>query len=406
MAHVVQTNQLLAEGILTQSQANEIARRSRDTMLSLVVNILLMGGIIAASLGFVFWIADPFGVAALGLGFFLAGTAILFANNPLYRMLGNAAGLVGAGMLISGASIELLENYRDIAEIVLTLSGAAIAALAATAFRFGPQSLRFITGCVLVIGLAPHLVGLGIWAEDLITFGWTDGIANWPKTLFLGYATLAAVVTGIFLNARLVTALAIVPFAQMLDTGTGYFHAAYVFYSPEATLTILQMGVATAIGAWAMTRTPDHIGRHAGIFAIMAVVVGNLAFLVGSLWGDEIGASFFRADAPGYADFENWSEYRAAYDLWEEQFIQISEHVFSVVWAVLLIAGAWLAAATHRRGLFNASITFLGIHAYTQVFETFSDEPMVYALGGLAAIPAAWGLWRLNKKMFDEPAPV
>ena len=35
-------------------------------------------------------------------------------------------------------------------------------------------------------------------------------------------------------DVRLVTALAIVLFAQILDTGTFYF-GAYVFYSPEQT---------------------------------------------------------------------------------------------------------------------------------------------------------------------------
>ena len=154
-----------------------------------------------------------------------------------------------------------------------------------------------------------------------------------------------------------------------------------------------------------MQRLPDRVGRHAGIFAIMAAVVGNLAFLVGSLWGDDIGLSYFRDAAPKWNDFEDWNDYNTAYEAWRAGFFHISEHVFSAVWAILLIAGAWFAAADHRRGLFNTAVTFLGIHAYTQMFETFSDEPMVYALGGLAAIPLAWGLWRLNARMFGQDLP-
>lgn len=397
MTQVINTQRLLQEGLLTEAQAAEIMRRSRETMLALVVNIVLTAGIIAASLGFVFWIADAFGVALLGAAFLAAGLFVLLKTDALYRLLGHAGTLVGAGMLFVGGALEVLENYTAQADAILAITGAAIAALASTAFVKAPASLRFTTGALTLAGAALHLTGVGVWLNEM---------AEMPVVALSLYATLVIAAAGTFVNVRAVTALAIVPFAQVFDTGTSYFHAAYVFYSPEPTLTILQMSAVVGLGAWAMTRLPDRTGRHAGILAIMAAVVGNLAFLVASLWGDEIGASFFRDEAPRYADYADWRDYRAATELWKEQFIQISEHVFSAVWAVLLFAGAWLAAATHRRGLFNASVTFLAIHAYTQVFETFADEPMVYALGGLAAIPAAWGLWRLNQKMFASSQPV
>lgn len=46
--------------------------------------------------------------------------------------------------------------------------------------------------------------------------------------------------------------------------------------------------------------------------------------------------------------------------------------------------------------MFNTALTFAAIHAYTQLFESFGDEPLAYVIGGLAAIPLAWGLWRLK----------
>ena len=397
MTQVINTKLLLEEGLLNEAQAAEIMRRSRETMLALVVNIVLCAGIIAASLGFVFWIADAFGVALLGAAFLGLGIFVLTKADALYRLLGHASTLIGAGMLFAGGAIELIDKYERIADIALFGGGAAVTAAAAFAFLKAPAALRFTTGAVTLGGVALHLTGAGLVI---------DGLSGLPVAALYLYAAALIAAAGTFVNVRAVTALAIVSFAQMLSTGTAYFHAAYVFYSPEPTLTILQMGAAMGLLGWAMTRLPERTGRHAGILAIMAAVVGNLAFLVASLWGDEIGASFFRDEAPRYGDFDDWRDYQAAYELWKEQFIQISEHVFSAVWAVLLIVGAWIAAATHRRGLFNASVTFLGIHAYTQLFETFSDEPMVYALGGLAAIPAAWGLWRLNQKMFADPQPV
>jgi len=277
--------------------------------------------------------------------------------------------------------------------------GGAIAGIAALAFRKGPDGLAFSIGSLGLMGVALHLAGL-IYLITEVTSG---GAINVAAAL---YATTLIVAAGVFTNVRAVTALAIVPFAQALETGTAYWHAAYVFYSPESTLTILQMSVLIGACLWAIRRFPERIARHAGILSIMAAVVGSLAFLVGTLWGDYVGITFFRNAAPVYGDYADFAAYQRARDLYESGFFHINEHIYSVAFAIVLIAGAWFAAALNRRGLFNAAVTFLGIHAYTQMFESFSDEPMVYALGGLAAIPLAWGLWRLNTRMFaHESAP-
>ena len=385
MPHVVDTQRLIAENILTEAQGAEIARRSRETMVSLVVNVVLCVGIVAATLGLVFWLADALAVAVAGAVFIAAGAFVLLRGGELYRMLGNAAALVGAGMLVAGGGIELVDKFRDVAGWLMLGLGALLAAGAYGVFA-RTTVLRFAAGAVLLMGVALHLWGLGLAAED---------VAGLPRALLLGYAAALVAGAGALVDVRFVTALAIVPFAQMLDTGTGYFHAAYFFYSPEATLTILQMAALVGAGAWAMGRFPERIGRHAGILAIMAMVVGNLAFLVGSLWGDTVGAELF-SGRPVWTNGMEWSDYNAAIDAWEAQFLHISEHVFTVVWAVLLAGGAFWAAHANQRGLFNAAITFGAIHAYTQLFETMSDEPLAWALGGLAAIPLAWGMWRLN----------
>ncbi|MGI9390410.1 MAG: hypothetical protein ACR2O1_10170 [Boseongicola sp.] len=394
MPHVVNTDAMVAQGILTPQQADVIKRRSRDTMLALVVNIMLTAGIVAASLGFVFWIADAAGVAALGLLFLLIGSGVLARGSSLYRMLGSASALVGAGMLCAGGGFELWDKYPDIAGVAMLLVGlATIAGFLVLYFR-GPQSLSFVTGSIALMGLILHLCGVGILLDS-------SGVTGWIQSLHFLYAAAAIAAVGTALDVRVVTAAAIVPFAQALETGTWYFHAAYVFYSPEPTLTILQMAALIGVAVWIISRMSDRLGRHAGILAIMAAVVGNLAFLVGSLWGDDVGMSFFRDSAPSYTDFENWQDHTAAYAVWRDQFFQISEHAFSIVWAILLFVGAWFAAVSEKRGLFNTVVTFGAIHAYTQIYETFSDEPMFYALGGLAVIPLAWGIWRLNGRMFQ-----
>ncbi|RZW06050.1 MAG: hypothetical protein EX266_08075 [Rhodobacteraceae bacterium] len=385
MPHVVDTARMVADKVLTEAQAAEIGRRSRETMVSLVVNTVLCVGIVAATLGLIFWLADAMAVAMAGLVFLGGGAAVLMKGGPLYRMLGNAAALVGAGMLVAGGGVELVNRAREVADIGMLFAGAGLAAAAFAVFRKA-TILRFSAGSVLLMGVAMHLWGLGLFMEGI------DGL---PRALVLGYGAVLIAGAGYLLDVRFVTALAIVPFAQMLDTGTAYFHAAYFFYSPEPTLTILQMAALIGVGVWAMSRLDDRIGRHAGILAIMAAVVGNLAFLVGSLWGDSVGAELI-AGRPRWENGMDWTEYHAAIEAWEAQFLQISEHVFTVVWAVLLAVGAFWGGMANKRGLFNAAMTFGGIHAYTQLFETLSDEPLAWAVGGLAAIPLAWGMWRLN----------
>ncbi len=394
MPYVVNTDALVADGVLTDQQADEIIHRSRETMLALVVNFVLTTGIAAASLGFVFWFADAAGVAALGLLFLLVGAGILALGSQLYRMLGSAAALIGAGMLYAGGGVELWDKYPDIAGLTMLLTGLATIAGFLFAYFRGPQTLAFVTGAIALMGLILHLCGLGILLDDA-------GITGWVQGLHFVYAAAAIAAVGTALDVRVVTAAAIVPFAQALETGTWYFHAAYVFYSPEPTLTIIQMAALIGVAVWVISRVSDRYGRHAGILAIMAAVVGNLAFLVGSLWGDDVGLTFFRSSAPQYGDFTDLRDFNAAYTVWKSGFIQISEHAFSILWAILLVVGAWFAAINSKRGLFNAAVTFGAIHAYTQTFESFSDEPMVYALGGLAAIPLAWGMWRLNQRMFQ-----
>ena len=113
MAHVVQTETLVDEGILTPDQAKIIARRSRQVMVSLAINSVLCFGIIAAALGFISLLGDALAVAIVG-GFFLGiGTTILVKATDVYRMFGIASALIGSGMLVGGAAAEIVSTFSD-----------------------------------------------------------------------------------------------------------------------------------------------------------------------------------------------------------------------------------------------------------------------------------------------------
>lgn len=389
MHYLVDTEAMEAEGLISRDLVAEIKERSRAAMVALGVNTVLAGGIAAAAGGFIFWLADTLAVAVTGSLFLLIGVLVLMRAGPLYRMLGNAAGLIGGGMLAGGATLKLLEKASTQTAAGVLLVVGALAALAALWLYRRSDSAGFLIGSIVLMAAGMHLVGL-YTGMPLIKAQFASPLAHL-------YSTLLLLALGYLLDLRVMTALAVAPFAQMLDTSTEYFHAAYVFYSPEPTLSILQMALAMTVALWLVQNRGERIGRHAGMFAIMTFIVGNLCFLVGSLWGDVVGQSFMVRPDYSTADFD-WQAYDAAREAFAAQTLVISDGVYSVVWALALAAMATYAAYRNRRGLFNATLTFAATHAYTQMFERFADEPLAYVVGGLAAVPLAWGMWRANER--------
>ncbi len=383
MTHVIQTETLVGEGVLTQAQADIIKSRSRDLMTGLIINALLCGGIIAAAMGFVAWLADPFVVAISGAAFLGLGVFILRGRDMLH-MFGQASALIGAGMLGVGGAIEAFNQLPDEdAGLLLTGAGGLATLVFGYLFFKTRQSGRFVMGAIMLLAAGIHLFG----------FGTITSLAKDPSMIFLNiYAAILVFGLGMFVNVRFLTALAIIPFAQILETGTTYWHAAYVFYSPEPTLTILQMTALMLVCLILAPHLNERYRRHTGQIAIMAFIVANLSFLVGSLFGDHVGQTLW---GPIRNDM-NWSDWHDAIDVWQANAFEITEHVYSIIWAIGLIGIAIFAALTTRRGFFNAALTFGAIHAYTQMFESFYNQPLAYVIGGLAAIPLAWSIWRLN----------
>lgn len=396
MAHVIQTETLVAEGILTADQGIVIARRSRQVMVSLAINSVLCLGIIAAAIGFVFLLANALAVAIVGGLFLVAGGYVLLKSDALYQMFGNAAALIGAGMLTFGAMFDLVDKLgQRSGGIALIALGAAALVGTVLLFLRSPSHVRFLTGSLVLLAGSLHVTGLYIW-------GGAVDLSGFSVPLTHAYVALLMIGAGILIDVRVVTALAIFPFAQVLETGTFYQSAMYAFYSPEPTLSILLMGGAMAVCIALAAVLSDRVRNHTHMFGIMAFIVANLCFLVGSLFGDTVGIELWGPGSSSWqyeGGYENYNEAREAFNLTA---LHIHEHVYSIIWAIaLVIAAAW-AAHTNRRGIFNAAMTFGAIHAYTQAFETFYDEPLAYVVGGLAAIPLAWGLWRLNNRFEQQ----
>lgn len=390
MHSLANTAQLVADGVITPEQERVIKARARDIMVALAVNTVLCGGIVAATFGTIFWLADAALVAVFGTLLLAGGLALLAKGAATYRMFGNAAALIGAGMLIGGAGLELVDKYPDVAGWIMLAGGAVVVVIAGRALMWGGLTARFVAGSILLMGLALHIGGLGFLLDEA-------GVTGAVMPVFYLYVTLALLGAGWLTDVRFVTALAIAPFAQMLDTGTAYFHAAYVFYSPEPTLSIVQMALLIGLTLWLAPRVQERTARHLRTLTIFGFIVANLCALVGSLFGDLVGRTLWGADYPQWTDTMTAEQYEALRAAHEAQAFAISANVYSVVWAIVLAGMVFWSAHRGNRALFNASVTFAGIHAYTQIFESFYDEPLAYVIGGFAAIPLAWGMWRLNQ---------
>lgn len=399
MAHVIQTEALIKEGVISSDQGAIIASRSRQVMVSLAINAVLCFGIIAAATGFIGLLADALAVAIVGGLFLGVGAFILMKSTDIYRMFGNAAALIGAGMLTGGASIEILDKIGEgTGGMILMVLGFVASLVTIMIHRKETEHTGFLTGSILLMTLAMHVGGLYFWVADA-------GITGISVSMVHLYVAAAIFAVGIIIDVRLVSALAIIPFAQMLDTGTYYFSAMYAFYSPETTLSILQLALAMAACVAVAGMLTDRYRRHTHMFGIMAFIVANLCFLVGSLFGDTVGQTIWGPGNSSWRYDGTYDDYRTALDAFKASTLVIHEHVYSIVWAALLIFAAFWSAHTNRRGIFNAAMTFGAIHAYTQAFETFYDEPLAYVIGGLAAIPLAWGLWRLNDTFESRNGP-
>ena len=391
--HVVaDTTTLVADGIITSNQAEVLKQRSRQVMVGLAINTLLCLGILSATGGLIFWLKDALAVAICGAVAVGIGLAILSRKVEHLRMFGNAATLIGAGMLVGGGTLELVDKYEAVAGPVLAVSGLVLWPVALQAFRRNVLGAAFVVGSIAVIGLAVHLFGIGFAIER-----WS--LAGLPVSLFYLYASVALVASGWVLDVRLVSALAILPFAQMLDTGTFYTHAVYAFYSPESTLSIVQMSLLVAACVWFMKTRQERTARHARIIAVLAFVTANLCALVGSLWGDVVGETIWGPTRPEGWSSETWELYQQELDAFRETAMTIPEGAFSILWAIALVAVALWAAHRNMRGLFNTALVFGVIHAYTQLFESFGDEPLAYVIGGFILIPVAWGMWQMDQAL-------
>ncbi|MDK3018011.1 hypothetical protein [Pseudodonghicola flavimaris] len=390
MKYLADTEELIRDGILSEPQAAEIARRSREAMIALAINIVLFCGLLAVIAGMAAYLDDAAQLTLLGAAVTLAGGIALLLAGEAYRLLANATAVIGAAMLVGGGAFWLVQarGTPDAAAVL----GVPVALLGYLCWRVGPSRLRFLTGWLCFLGVAVHLAGL-LAQPALIA----------PQWLVYHYAGVALVLCGLALDIRLITALSMLAFAAALSSRSFYATGAYAVAIYECTLTILQMGVLGGLCLWAMRRCPDRRARHAEILGRLAFIWLNMAFWIGSIWGDTVGATLWGPRWARFSEIPYWqadaalqAEFRTAREAFVASALHIPETVYAIAWAVLLAGTVIWAAMGARRALFNTAVTFGAIHLYTQYFERIDTTPGSIVIAGLIAIALAYATWRLN----------
>lgn len=197
--------------------------------------------------------------------------------------------------------------------------------------------------------------------------------------------TIGLAVSSVIARSSLLAGLAVISLAACFGARTGYMHAMYSLSIQEPTVTIVVFsGLALATYLISQRVSADY-ERIALIAARTSVFLVNFGFWIGSLWGDRL--RLLRAMGP--------AEGSPAAKLG----VVIPPYVFSIGWALALIAvGVWGVKA-NRRWVVNIAAVFGAIHFYTQWFEKLGANAFTVLLGGLLMLGFALALWSFNQRL-------
>jgi iron complex transport system permease protein len=216
----------------------------------------------------------------------------------------------------------------------------------------GMARLQLFAQIILVIGALSLCTGLGgLYGDNLLMrVGLTLGLA--------GAAVLA--------RSGLLAALAVIAFAVTITFDPE-------MWPPNHFVAVVIVALSALVLALYLLslRLPGDYERLAIIAMRVAILMVNVAFFVGSLFGDE------RLGLSGMA--------------------------FSVAWALALLAfGGW-AVFANRRWVVNSVAVFGAIHFFTQWFMVLGAQPLSILGGGILLIVFGLALARFNNWVGQRP---
>ena len=259
--------------------------------------------------------------------------------------------LVAFGVIaVSGATLALLPHLST----VLTLGLAVFAGGIALAYTRLEQWQLLADICIIAGAL---LLGGAIIALD-------EGSTR--SFLFVAAAFAGA---GVLTQSRLLIVLSVLALFACLGARSNYFHATYSLNVKQPALTVLVFSLFS-VGVYQLSKIlPAAYQGLAIIASRTGVFLVNLGFWIGSLWGDL------------------------------SDVLVLPDWLFSIGWAIALIAVSIWAWKANRRWVINIAAVFGGIHFYTQWFEHLGADPITVLISGLLALGFALGLRAMNAKL-------
>jgi iron complex transport system permease protein len=299
-------------------------------------------------------------------------------------------GVITSSLASSLRSHAVRETGSTAINVLLAAGAIAIAAGILTLFTSSYAGALFgalfaISGSFISTRHAEQWGKLGsIWLVigALLLCGSLGLIVNKPLPAALLAAFILSFI-GVIAESRLLIMLTPLALGAAIGGSTGYWHAVYMVAIEEPTLDIVLFGTLS-IGAWNFSKYLRGARQNlALIFARMCVILVNMGFWVGSLWGDTPGHTWKDGVPHGFMTSAHQT---------------IPSTVFAIGWAIaLLLTGAW-GAKNGRRFIVNTVAVFGAIHFYTQWFEYLGMHAFSVMLAGVAAVAIGLGLWRYNRK--------
>lgn len=135
----------------------------------------------------------------------------------------------------------------------------------------------------------------------------------------------------------------------------------------EPAVAVVMFSVLALVGFITARRLRPDLQRLATIFARTCLIIVDMSFWIGSLWGSETPIGH----VPGWT--------------------------FSTLWAIGLVGTLLWGAFTGQLFVVNAAASFGAIHFYTQWFEIFGADPFSLFAGGVIGLALALTVPKYNR---------
>ena len=263
----------------------------------------------------------------------------------------------------------LLLSKRETTSLALNLLlGLGIVATSIGAIALAPSPYScFIFGLIVsVIGLLFKIKASDQWIVFSITclisgllmssaaIVWFEDY--WFQTITYRSISIMVFILGFsayFLKSSLLFALSVLSLSTLLSLGVGYKSGSYFIWVEYPLLTIVTFSVLSICFYLLSKKVNADDEKLLITGSRVSVLLVNLGFWVGSLWGD----------------------------IWLEP-----AYFFSITWALAILGTGFWAWKANRVWLINVLGVFGSIHFYTQWFEILGAQPLSLFMGGVIAV--------------------